>query len=298
MAGNEKLDAVRAQVDAIDTEMIRMFSRRMELADQVAEIKRQNNLPIVDRAREAQVIEQTIQAVPQSLRGEAVTFMRGLMAMSKSRQRLKLFGTAEEYAFPAPRAPYEKDVAVAFCGEGNGRGEEAARQLFSGAALYAQDSFAAVFQFTAGKEACAYGVVPIEDRRKGAIGQVYDLLRQYGCYIVGQTWVEETRYIVIADTPEYDESSDVVSVSFRTAHRSGALVDALFPFMSENVNMKRLESRPVAEGKYCFFCDLEGNIMDPAIADALRGAAAGCGYLEVLGCYRENSPVRQVEGLE
>lgn len=91
---------------------------------------------------------------------------------------------------------------------------------------------------------------------------------------------------MISDAPEYDETADTVSVIFRTAHRAGALVDALFPFMSENVNLNRLESRPVADGKYCFFADVVGNMRDERVAAALLQAASCCGFLEVLGCYK------------
>lgn len=293
MAHNEKLEAVRARMDLIDKEMLELFTRRMDLADEIADIKRDGNISLVDYKREDAVVANAIKAAHPHLKGEAVTFMRSLMSISKSRQRKRLYGTAEEYYFPAPRAPMPGQVDVSFQGVSGDAGEKASRQLFSGAVLTPQSTYEEVFLAVKDGKS-SYGIVPIENSLTGGVGEVYDLLRKYGCYIVGQTWTDDTRFILISDTPEYDEKSDMVSVIFRTAHRSGALVDALFPLMSEDVNMKRLESRPMTDGKYCFFCDLEGNISEKSIENALRNAAASCGYLEVLGCYREDTHSRQV----
>jgi len=288
---NEKLEAARVQIDEIDRQMVALFIRRMNLSDEIADIKQENNISLINYEREESVIESAITASNPDLKGETITFMRALMSLSKSRQRKKLYGTAEEYNFPPSQPGACVQATVSLYGASGGNGEKAAALLFSDAELSQMETYESVFSAVKNKKS-GYGVVPLENALTGGIGEVYDLLRKYGCYIVGQTWVDGTRFIVIGSTPEYDENSDTVSVIFRTAHRSGALVDALFPIMSEEVNMKRLESRPTSDGKYCFFCDLEGNIMDKRIANALKNAAASCGYMEVLGCYRENTIVR------
>jgi prephenate dehydratase len=69
--------------------------------------------------------------------------------------------------------------------------------------------------------------------------------------------------------------------------RPGALVEALQEFSSRNVNLTRIESRPLrlGLGRYMFFCDLEGAISEPAVkqaVDALRGKADS---VRILGSY-------------
>lgn len=379
MPNNEKLTAIRKEIDAVDSEILKLFARRMDLSDDIAVVKSENNISLMDTDREESIVKSAAEAVDSSYKGEAMTFMRSLIGLSKSRQRKKLFGKADEYYFPASRAPLQGDIGVAFQGVPGAWGEIACMQVFNNAKLIANENFEDVFVAVKDKQA-AYGVVPIENSQTGGIGEVYDLLRKYGCYIVGQTWVHaqhclmavpgasiedvrevfshaegfkqcskflrgrawdlticrntavaaemvalknekryaaigsrraaelnglsilapdivtdennRTRFIVISDTPEYDEACDTVSVIFRTAHRSGALVDVLFPLLAENLNMKRLESRPVSGGKYCFFCDIEGNVKDESIENALQQAAACSGYLEVLGCYPEDTKIR------
>ncbi len=379
MAENEKLAAVRSEIDKIDEKLIGLFSQRMALADQVAEIKSECNISLVDSRREDQVVNSAVSRVDGKLAGEAATFMRSIMGLSKSRQRLKLYGSSDEYYFPEPGQPMNGSVKVGFQGVRGAWGEQACLQLFRSAELQNMTDFEDVFAAVKDRQV-DYGVVPIENSQTGGIGDVHDLLRKYGCYIIGQTWVtvmqclmalpgarldnirqvfshpegfkqcskylrgrgweqtacrntavaaqmvaqggnkklaaigsrraaelnglailapdivndltNKTRFILISGTPEYDDSCDTVSLIFRTAHRSGALMDALFPIVSENINIKRLESRPVGDGKYCFYCDIEGSVMDEHVQNALRQLSACCSYLDVLGCYKEETEQR------
>ena len=55
----EKLDleAIRREIDEADSNLINAFERRLQAVLRVAEYKKQNNLPVRDRARELKVIE-------------------------------------------------------------------------------------------------------------------------------------------------------------------------------------------------------------------------------------------------
>jgi chorismate mutase/prephenate dehydratase len=95
----------------------------------------------------------------------------------------------------------------------------------------------------------------------------------------------KTRFIAIAAEPVYDENCSVTSITFSTAHQSGALCSVLQCFMLSGINISRIESRPATDNKYRFFADLQGNIMSENMKDALRRAAAHSSYFEILGCY-------------
>jgi chorismate mutase/prephenate dehydratase len=94
-----------------------------------------------------------------------------------------------------------------------------------------------------------------------------------------------TSFVVIASGPEYDEKSDLISVTFSTAHRSGALCETLMPFMAQGINLLRIESRPATPDRYRFFAELAGNILDANTLATLEQAASSCEYFEVIGCY-------------
>lgn len=374
MDTKKKMEDARKHIDELDAQLLALFEKRMEWAEQIAHIKRKGNLAITDEAREQAVTDRAVSMVGPIAKEEAGLFIRSLMSISKLHQRKLVYGEEGLELLPKPRAPITENVTIAYQGLPGAWGEQAAIQSHGEAERFKCESFEGVF-LSVKEGKTAYGVVPIENSQTGAIGEVYDLLRRYGCYIVGQTWVEvkhclmgvpgtslqdvrevfshpegfrqcdeflknrawdltacnntataaervaktnekryaaigspraaelnglevlaadiatdlsnKTRFIVIASEPEYDETSDSVGVIFRTAHRAGALCEVLFPFMAGNVNLSRIESRPMTGGKYCFFCDLKGNILDPQFSSALRHAAESCGYLEVLGCYHE-----------
>lgn len=46
------LDELRTQIDAVDDSLVELFQKRMDIAAQIAEYKRENGLPILQSARE------------------------------------------------------------------------------------------------------------------------------------------------------------------------------------------------------------------------------------------------------
>lgn len=372
MNAKEQLAEIRKTIDEIDGQMLPLFERRMLIAEQVAKIKQENNLAIFDESREQVVIERATEGAREDLRGEVSLLMRSIMALSRERQRKLLF-QGDTPLFPPPQKRKCGSIVCAFQGVAGAWSEQALIKIFPDAEKVAMEYFEDVF--LAVKDGKAdYGVVPIENSQSGAIGENYDLLRKYGCFIVDRVWVDcaqcllasegvqlsdirnvyshpegfkqcsrflkkhawdlntcrntavaaqtvaqandgksaaigsrraaevngltvlapditdmsgnRTSFVVIALNPEYDEQSDVISITFSTAHRSGALCETLLPFMAQGLNLIRLESRPADAGSYRFFADLQGGILDPNTVFALRQAASASGYFEVIGCYK------------
>ncbi len=78
-----------------------------------------------------------------------------------------------------------------------------------------------------------------------------------------------------------------VSLVMATAHTSGSLVNALTVFKTHNVNMGKLESRPILGNPWeeMFYVDFDGNIKDQRIQDMLDELGIHTRFLKVLGCY-------------
>ena len=47
----------RAEIDAIDQELVRLFERRMDAVTEIARIKKAHKLPILDQSREDKVLD-------------------------------------------------------------------------------------------------------------------------------------------------------------------------------------------------------------------------------------------------
>ena len=74
------------------------------------------------------------------------------------------------------------------------------------------------------------------------------------------------------------------------ADHPGALVEALTEFSSREVNLTRIESRPLRRGlgRYMFFIDLDGARSDRAVAEAIEALRDKAENVSILGSY----PVR------
>ncbi len=96
-----------------------------------------------------------------------------------------------------------------------------------------------------------------------------------------------TRFIVITNQKVFLEGASKVSICFEVPHESGSLYHLLSHFIYNDLNMSKIESRPV-EGKsweYRFFVDFDGNMEDPAVKNALRGLREESKSLKILGNY-------------
>ena len=67
----------------------------------------------------------------------------------------------------------------------------------------------------------------------------------------------------------------------------GALVDALLEFSRRQINLTRIESRPLRQGlgRYMFFIDLEGPASEPPISEAIEGLRGKAESVRLLGSY-------------
>ena len=82
-------------------------------------------------------------------------------------------------------------------------------------------------------------------------------------------------------------SADQLVFSELGADHPGALVEALTEFSRRNVNLTRIESRPLRRGlgRYMFFCDLDGAENERAVADAIEALRGKAESVRILGSY-------------
>ena len=124
----------------------------------------------------------------------------------------------------------------------------------------------------------------------------------YGCQSLASGIADQahnvTRFILVA--PAGSESladadlPRVTSLVFSELgeDRPGALTAALAAFSDREVNLTRIESRPLGEGlgRYMFFIDLDGDVAEPPVAAAVEGLGEVADQVRVLGSF----PVRRV----
>ena len=96
-----------------------------------------------------------------------------------------------------------------------------------------------------------------------------------------------TRFLVIGRESARPTGNDKTAVVFSTAHKAGALVDALQAFRYNGVNLTNIESRPSKkrEREYYFFVDCQGHQADANVQQAFAEAKRHCLQLSVLGSF-------------
>lgn len=115
--------------------------------------------------------------------------------------------------------------------------------------------------------------------------------RVYGLEVlkkpVNQSDTNSTRFIIITNQKIFRKDAKKVSICFEIPHESGSLYHMLSHFIYNNLNMTKIESRPI-EGRnweYRFFIDFDGNLADSAVKNALRGLRDEVRNMKILGNY-------------
>ena len=129
-----------------------------------------------------------------------------------------------------------------------------------------------------------------KDKTKAAIAGEH-AANLYGLEIlekgVNQSSTNSTRFIIVTNQKIFREDATKVSICFEVPHESGSLYHMLSHFIYNNLNMNKIESRPIEDRnwEYRFFIDFEGNLSDSAVKNALRGLREEARNMKILGNY-------------
>lgn len=81
------LDEQRLVIDEIDSQLVELFEKRMNVSEKIALFKYQNSIPVVDSKREQEVINRNILKLKdKSFEDEAQEFFKSLIEISRKHQ--------------------------------------------------------------------------------------------------------------------------------------------------------------------------------------------------------------------
>ena len=129
-----------------------------------------------------------------------------------------------------------------------------------------------------------------QDKSQAAIASEY-AAKVYGLKVLQQGVNQEednsTRFIIVTNQKIFRKNAGKVSICFELPHQSGSLYHMLSHFIYNNLNMCKIESRPIEDRnwEYRFFIDFEGNLADSAVKNALRGLRDEARNMKILGNY-------------
>ena len=129
-----------------------------------------------------------------------------------------------------------------------------------------------------------------QDISQAAIASEY-AAKTYGLKVlqkgVNQSETNSTRFIIVSPRKIYRRDAGKISLCLEIAHESGSLYHILSHFIYNDLNMVKIESRPIEDRnwEYRFFIDFEGNLDDPSVRNALRGLREEAKHMRILGNY-------------
>ena len=332
------LKQLRNQIDEIDTQLLTLLNKRMEVVRKVGEFKNNTDAPIYRPEREKRIIERLSQLSKSQ---------NGLLKKEDIEAIfLEIFSTSRNL---------ERTERVAFLGPLGTFTHQAAESRFGATGRYLPLlNIEAVFKSVAFRE-CKYGVIPIENNTEGIVGVTLDSLRKYDVKIVNEIYMDihhsfaslcedttkinriyshpqaynqckifleehnlidvefiptestakaaemakvdkesgaicshiasklydvpllfakiednsanRTRFVVISDYKTDKSENDKTSIIAKTSHKTGALFKLLEEFKDKDINLTKIESRPLKDDSFhsLFYIDFEGHIDDEKV---------------------------------
>ena len=179
---------LRAEIDRIDSEIIRLYGERMDTARRIGQYKKEHNLPVMDTEREREVLNRAGEKAGEENENGVRALFGFLMAQSRTSQMLegkepsemgKMIRTTLE---ETPQLFPEK-ATVACQGVEGAYSQQACEKIFRSPSIMYCRTFENVFAAIE-SGLCRYGILPIENSLAGSVNSVYDQLISRKCYIV------------------------------------------------------------------------------------------------------------------
>ncbi|MBQ2720688.1 MAG: chorismate mutase, partial [Clostridia bacterium] len=181
------LSKIRKKIDEIDSKLLPLFLERMNLSAEVAAYKKANNLPVLNKGREREILDRVMKES-----GEMDQFSHRLYTtifeLSRAYQDSLNTSNTElrkniETAIENSPEIFPKSATVACQGVEGAYSQMAADKIFPRGNLMFFKTFEAVFDAVE-NGLCKFGVVPIENSSNGSVRATYDLLRTKNVKIV------------------------------------------------------------------------------------------------------------------
>ncbi len=209
------LNEIRKEINATDKEIVERFIRRMNLAANVAEYKKQHNLPVLDAARERELLARIADMAGEEFEKYALILYHTMMDVSKSYQHTKLSPESQIYnqiqnAVERTEKVFPKKAFVACQGIEGAYSQIAAERFFELPSISYYSSFDGVFSAIERGE-CRYGVLPIENSTAGSVKKVYELMIRHNFHIVKSLRLKIDHNLLVRRGVKLENIKEIVS---------------------------------------------------------------------------------------
>ena len=209
------INAIRAEINTIDDELVKLFKRRLEIVEQVAESKRERGAPVLDPARERAILTHVADQVGPVYENGARLLFSTLFGISRARQRAVLHGEPElvkeiRRICAATPEKFPTKAVVACPGIEGSYAQQAISLLFPLPTIVYFNGFEKVFDAVE-QGLCPYGILPIENSAAGSVAAVYDLMDKHRFHIVKALRLKVNHVLLAAPGAKLEDIREVAS---------------------------------------------------------------------------------------
>ncbi len=179
---------LRKEIDQTDAELVKLFTKRMEISSKIAEYKKANSLPVYVPAREREKLKQVGDLAGHNMENYTRVLYSMLFELSRSYQKKltqeqtilyqQITNSIENTPKLFPQSPM-----VACQGVEGAYAQIACEKIFKSPFIMYFKNFEGVFSAIE-QGLCQYGVLPIENSTAGSVKKVYDLMIHHNFSIV------------------------------------------------------------------------------------------------------------------
>lgn len=189
-----ELENARLTINEVDSEMAKLFEKRMEAVKQVANFKKERGLPVLDETREAELIKKNSSLVKDEVLKEYyVSFLKNNMAVSRKYQQRIISGSR-----------------VAYSGIKGAFANIAVNKIFPNCVAVPYPDFKSAYE-SVEKGECDSVVLPVENSYNGDVGQVMDLTFFGSLYINGIYDIDVVQNLLAKPNVSISNIKEVIS---------------------------------------------------------------------------------------
>ncbi len=209
------LSDYRKQIDEIDDELVKLFSRRMETAANIAQCKRDMGKPVMDAKREREKLLDLVGKCPDKFKDYTASLYSLIFELSRSYQH-RILGTGSELtaqiqsAIENTPSLFPTNATVACQGVEGAYSQLACEKLFRLPGIFYFSNFDAVFSAIE-KGLCQYGVIPLENSTAGSVNKVYDLMMRHNFRIVRSVRLKVDHNLLVKPGTKLSDIKEIYS---------------------------------------------------------------------------------------
>lgn len=209
---SKNLDELRHEINDIDEKLVELFVKRMDVALDVANYKKENGIAVFDSGRERAVLDRVSSLAGGEFGEYADLLYRTVMDLSRRYQHSVMGDgkTRGDFARAIDATPkmFPKNARVICQGSEGAYSQAAAEKLFSSPSITFVKTFDDVFESI--EKGCAdFGIIPIENSTAGSVNHIYDLLADHEAKIVRSVRVKVDHNLL---APQGAQISDIKEI--------------------------------------------------------------------------------------